>query len=111
MVKYDATVSMTHTSGFGTTTMTVSEEMLSEGWTGSVSEASEFMDSDFAFPEELIWEGTVDGASEPGTESSVSSEYPTAESLECGTYPNFLRSSMSDGSTGLFQKAVGDFTW
>ena len=111
MEKYDATVSMTPMSGFGTPTMTVSDEMLPEGWIVSDSDWSEFTDSDFAFPEELIWEGIADGASEPGTESSVSSDSLTAESLACGIYPNYLTSSMSDGSTGLSRKVQEVFTW
>ena len=51
----DVTISKTCTSDFGETTTIALDERLSEGWTGSVSEKSEFMDSDSSSETEKEW--------------------------------------------------------
>lgn len=101
MEKSFAAISMTPICGFGETTMTASEERLSADWTGSVSEKSEFMDSDTSLPmENPCYESSMipEDISATCWDSSISA---TAGYLEEATCLTSMRTSSTDGSTGL----------
>lgn len=101
MEKSFAAISMTPICGFVETTMTALEERLSADWTGSVREKSEFMDSDTSSPmENPCYESSMipEGINATCWDSSISATAGYLEEMTCRTS---MRTSSTDGSTGL----------